>query len=56
MSEKSESVDKEIEILEDELVDEGNKAQEDNYMIEDSLESRDFFGRFENEKRKGNMI
>ena len=56
MSEKSESVDEKIEILEDELIDEGNKVQEDNSLIEDSPESRIFFERFGNKKRKKNMI
>ena len=56
MSEKSESVDEEIEILEDEPIDEGNKVQEDNSLIEDSPESRVFFERFGNKKRKKNMI
>ena len=56
MSEKSESVDEEIEILEDEPIDEGNKVQEDNSLIKDSPESRVFFERFENKKRKKNVI
>ena len=56
MSEKSESVDEEIKILEDEPLDEGNKVQEDNSLIEDSPESRVFFERFGHKKRKKNVI
>ncbi|KAF3443710.1 hypothetical protein FNV43_RR13400 [Rhamnella rubrinervis] len=54
--EESESVDEEIEILEYKPEMEGDGKQKDNSVIEDSPESRKFFRRFGNKKRKRNVI
>ena len=38
------------------LANEKNKAQEEDSMIEDSHESREYFKMFENKKRKRNVV
>ncbi|KAF3434600.1 hypothetical protein FNV43_RR21685 [Rhamnella rubrinervis] len=54
--EENEPVDEKIEILEYEPEMEGGGKQKDSSVIEDSPESREFFRRFGNKKRKRNVI